>query len=316
MATKSVGTFLVPDVSGEAPSLLLEAARATAAAMSSFELIAEAGFLEAPTEADVNIGEAKVSRLVIESGIAAIDQPAKVLIPATAAAHTIRILSLFAQILLDSDHLHAARHHMSRHLAHRLFDILEVVDHGLLGLSEVGVIVFTIWFLLAWKERLLDVVVKIEKRRKDKGKGGAANLERLLLPLSSLSGWGLTAVGALMVIHVLGFNIQPLLTVGGVGGLAFGFGAQAVTSNAISGLNLFLTRPFVVGDKVELKTQTGGSVLHGTVVRIEVMRTIVRTEAGIPVAIPNKAVTEMIVSNESLAHPDSRQAGATTPAAQ
>ena len=69
----------------------------------------------------------------------------------------------------------------------------------------------------------------------------------MLLPLSSLSGWGLVAVGALMVMHVLGFNIQPLLTVGGVGGLAVGFGAQAVTSNAISGLNLFLTRPFVVG---------------------------------------------------------------------
>ena len=80
----------------------------------------------------------------------------------------------------------------------------------------------------------------------DKGKSGA-NLARLLLPLSSLSGWGLVAVGALMVMHVLGFNIQPLLTVGGVGGLAFGFGAQAVTSNAISGLNLFLTRPFVIG---------------------------------------------------------------------
>ena len=80
----------------------------------------------------------------------------------------------------------------------------------------------------------------------DKGKSGA-NLARLLLPLSSLSGWGLVAVGALMVMHVLGFNIQPVLTVGGVGGLAFGFGAQAVTSNAISGLNLFLTRPFVVG---------------------------------------------------------------------
>ena len=69
----------------------------------------------------------------------------------------------------------------------------------------------------------------------------------MLLPLSSLSGWGLVAVGALMVMHVLGVNIQPLLTVGGVGGLAVGFGAQAVTSNAISGLNLFLTRPFVVG---------------------------------------------------------------------
>ena len=59
-----------------------------------------------------------------------------------------------------------------------------------------------------------------------------------------------------------------------------------------------------VADKVELKTQSGSTVLHGTVVRIEVMRTIVRTEAGVPVAIPNKVVTEMIVSNESLAHPD------------
>ena len=81
---------------------------------------------------------------------------------------------------------------------------------------------------------------------KEPGKAGG-NLGRVLLPLSSLSGWGLVAVGALMVMHVLGFNIQPLLTVGGVGGLAVGFGAQAVTSNAISGLNLFLTRPFVVG---------------------------------------------------------------------
>jgi len=66
-------------------------------------------------------------------------------------------------------------------------------------------------------------------------------------------------------------------------------------------------------DKVELKTQSGSTVLHGTVVRIEVMRTIVRTEAGIPVAIPNKAVTEMIVSNESLAHPDNKQQPAAIP---
>jgi len=37
--------------------------------------IAEEGFLSSPGEVD--IGERKVSRLVIESGIAAIDQPAK-----------------------------------------------------------------------------------------------------------------------------------------------------------------------------------------------------------------------------------------------
>ncbi len=63
-------------------------------------------------------------------------------------------------------------------------------------------------------------------------------LERVLLPMSSLLGWGLVTVGALMVLHVFGLNIQPLLTIGGVGGVAIGFGAQSVTSNAISGINL------------------------------------------------------------------------------
>lgn len=95
----------------------------------------------------------------------------------------------------------------------------------------------------------------------EKGKATGGNLERVLLPLSSLSGWGLIAVGGLMVMHVLGFNIQPLLTVGGVGGLAVGFGAQTVTSNAISGLNLFLTRPFVVGGRHPLLQQILGSAL-------------------------------------------------------
>lgn len=69
----------------------------------------------------------------------------------------------------------------------------------------------------------------------------AGGLDRVLLPLSSLTGWGLVTIGALMVLHVFGLNIQPLLTIGGVGGVAIGFGAQSVTSNAISGINLVST---------------------------------------------------------------------------
>ena len=45
------------------------------------------------------------------------------------------------------------------------------------------------------------------------------------MPLGSpsASGWGLVAVGVLMVLHIVGLNIQPLLTVGGVGGLRPGW---------------------------------------------------------------------------------------------
>ncbi len=41
-----------------------------------------------------------------------------------------------------------------------------------------------------------------------------------------------------MVVQVMGINVQPLLAVGGVSGIAIGFGAQSVSANAITGINL------------------------------------------------------------------------------
>ena len=41
-----------------------------------------------------------------------------------------------------------------------------------------------------------------------------------------------------MALHVLGLNIAPLLTVGGVSGVIVGLSAQSVMSNMISGINL------------------------------------------------------------------------------
>ena len=41
-----------------------------------------------------------------------------------------------------------------------------------------------------------------------------------------------------MALHVLGLNIAPLLTVGGVSGVIVGLSAQSVMSNMISGVNL------------------------------------------------------------------------------
>lgn len=41
-----------------------------------------------------------------------------------------------------------------------------------------------------------------------------------------------------MALQVMGINVQPLLAVGGVSGIAVGFGAQSVSANAITGINL------------------------------------------------------------------------------
>lgn len=68
--------------------------------------------------------------------------------------------------------------------------------------------------------------------------GEGFGLDRIVLPMSSLASWALIAVGGLTGMHVLGLNIQPLLAVGGISGLAIGLGAQTVTANAIAGINL------------------------------------------------------------------------------
>ena len=41
-----------------------------------------------------------------------------------------------------------------------------------------------------------------------------------------------------MILHVVGLNIAPLLTVGGVSGVIVGISAQSVMANMISGINL------------------------------------------------------------------------------
>lgn len=50
----------------------------------------------------------------------------------------------------------------------------------------------------------------------------------------------------------------------------------------------FLSRPFVVGDRVELSSAGGERVLVGVIERVDPMRTIIRTDASLPVTIPNK----------------------------
>lgn len=50
----------------------------------------------------------------------------------------------------------------------------------------------------------------------------------------------------------------------------------------------FLSRPFVVGDRIEVTTAGGVKLLLGFVERVDPMRTIIRSDAGLPFMLPNK----------------------------
>ena len=73
------------------------------------------------------------------------------------------------------------------------------------------------------------------------GQGRA--LERVMLPVSGLASWVVVCAGSLMCLAILGINVQPLLTVGGVSTVLVGLSAQSVLANLISGINLVSASP-------------------------------------------------------------------------
>jgi small-conductance mechanosensitive channel len=127
------------------------------------------------------------------------------------------------------------------------------------------------------------------------------DLVRLLLPLDEALSWLMAASAALFVAgHQLGINLSALIAVGGAGSLVVALGTQQLVSNAVSGLNLLLSAPFVVGESVTL---VGGGApgggISGVVEQVSVVRSRFRTEDDVLVEVPNAALAGMIVYNRS-----------------
>lgn len=108
--------------------------------------------------------------------------------------------------------------------------------------------------------------------------------------------WGVILIAAL---HRLGVETTSLVAMLGAAGLAIGLGLRQQLSNVASGLLIIIFRPFSVGDYIE----GGGSA--GTVERIELMATEVRTPENVKVIVPNSRLTADKVHNFS--HHDTRR---------
>lgn len=50
----------------------------------------------------------------------------------------------------------------------------------------------------------------------------------------------------------------------------------------------FTNRPFIVGDRVQLRSLGGPTIVEGVVEEIQPMRTVIRTDAKMPCYVNNK----------------------------
>lgn len=55
---------------------------------------------------------------------------------------------------------------------------------------------------------------------------------------SALFSAGVTAIGLLTALRMIGFNLEPIMAIGGVSTIFIGFGSQILTANAVSGVDL------------------------------------------------------------------------------
>jgi len=100
------------------------------------------------------------------------------------------------------------------------------------------------------------------------------------------------AIGGVAAIDTLGFDAQSVATGLGLTSIALGFALKDVVSNLVSGLLMLLTRPFAIGDQIIV------GETEGTVERLEVRCTHIRTYGGRLVLVPNSEVfTSRVVNN-------------------
>ncbi len=95
----------------------------------------------------------------------------------------------------------------------------------------------------------------------------------------------LHGVVLIAALHRLGVEISSLVAMLGAAGLAIGLALRGQLSNVASGLLIIIFRPFGVGNYIE----GGGSA--GTVEKIELMSTEIRTPENVTVIIPNSKLT-------------------------
>ncbi|KAF8061339.1 dapb3 [Scenedesmus sp. PABB004] len=198
------------------------------------------------------------------------------------------------------------------------------IDAVLLKVYALLTVAFITGVLVRWKTIALEFYL-LRRQAEDEAEAAAAaaaggararthmlgtldDVERLLVPLDSVSSWLAYLAAALVCAQLLGVNLAPLLAVGGVSSIMIGLGTQQLLQNTLMGLSLFLTRPFVAGDSVTL--QSGGVLLSGVVEAVTPMRTTLRTDDDAVLTIPNKTVADMIIFNRSTSLSRSRLAKA------
>ncbi|ADU96731.1 MscS Mechanosensitive ion channel [Thermovibrio ammonificans HB-1] len=186
-----------------------------------------------------------------------------------------------------------------------LFDKLEnayLIKTDLVKISVGNIITFGTLAVILFN--LLNIVKKLIKltfpKERREVEGGSA--EALIFNLGVL-------FNSIILLSTLGITWKVILPIAGTLGVGLGFGLQTIMNNYVSGFILLFSKKLKVGDIVELPSvsvSTLGSTspsVFGKVEDIGILSTIIRTNDGVEISIPNSSFISSPIVNFSLKDP-------------
>jgi small conductance mechanosensitive channel len=145
----------------------------------------------------------------------------------------------------------------------------------------IGLAVFLAFYLL-W--RILRVIMRRTLRTSTLDKTTYSFVETAVR-------YTVLIIGLVSALDSVGVNTGALLASLGIVGVTIGFAARDSLSNFISGIIIFIDRPFVIGDLVEIEDK------YGRVSEITLRSTRVVTSDGRMLAVPNTEVVNKTVAS-------------------
>ncbi len=139
---------------------------------------------------------------------------------------------------------------------------------------------------------------KIIKKFVGKLLDGVTNNKTIIGLAQTVMGVLVLGIGLFFALSILNLDgtVTSLLAGAGIIGLALGFAFQDIAANFISGVLLSIRHPFGIGDIIE------SNDYYGTVQRLNLRNTIIKTPQGQIVYIPNKEVYENPFKNFTKNH--------------
>ncbi|PWT71393.1 MAG: mechanosensitive ion channel protein MscS [Bacteroidetes bacterium] len=170
------------------------------------------------------------------------------------------------------------------------FELYEISTKSIVhGIAKTVLIIVFIWFLL----RLIDFVALLLKQRANVSSD--MRDRQLVFFFRDFLKVIIVIIGILMVLSIsFGVEVSKFWTSLGIAGAALALSARESIENLIASFIIFFDKPFNAGDILKVNN------ISGTVEKIGLRSTRIRTDQKTFVTVPNKQMVDSIVDNLSL----------------